>query len=204
MITVTVFLAPGFEEIEAVTPVDYLRRAGAEVTTVAVPVEAEFVQPVPGSHGISIQADMRFDEYGAAVGKKLPDAVFIPGGMPGAVNVGNFLPVVELIRDVFSAGKIVSAICAAPAVVLSRTGILSGRKYTCYPGMEKQIETYCGASAVSLMKDSRYEAGVPFVTDGNLVTGRGPGAAEQFAMELVRILLGSAAAESVRAKSVQR
>jgi protein deglycase len=210
---VAVFLAEGFEEIEAVTVVDYLRRAKADVSLLAVPVGRCTIAGlcddsllVTGAHGIAIEADISLDSYCASLDGMLPDAVYCPGGMPGAANIGASVAAVDLIKDCAAAGRMIAAICAAPVVTLSRTGVLAGHKYTGYPGMEEGLSKYCDncAKMQSLMKDSCLVRNVPFVTDGNLLTGRGPGTAEQFAMEFVRLLFGEAVADQIHESSVQR
>lgn len=205
---IAVFLAPGFEEIEALTPVDYLRRAGLEVATVAVNSKefADADQIVVGSHGIPVFADMLLKDFISASKAELPDAIFFPGGMPGATNLAANEFLIELVQKMEKAGKIVSAVCASPAVVLSKTGILSGRKWTCYPKMNEALSEYCGSAekASELTKDSVHVPDVPFVFDKNLLTGRGPGTAEQFSMKLVEILAGTETAEKIRTGSCQR
>jgi len=202
-----VFLADGFEEIEALTPVDYLRRGGAEVFTVAVPtstMQDKYI--VTGSHKIPVIADLSFDEFKIEFDSDLPDLVFFPGGMKGAENLAADVYIAQYIKKCFDAKKIVSAICAAPALVLAKTGILASKEWTCYPGMEQNLVQYIGSEELcsELMKNSSYVSGVPFVTDNNVVTGRGPGAAEQFAMELVALLCGKDVADKVKTASVQR
>lgn len=207
MMKAVVFLADGFEEIEALTVVDYLRRAEADVAMVAVPVVTMKTPDMPtGAHGISVRADCGLEEYLRSSGSGLPDCIFIPGGMPGAANIGADERVLQFIVKCFNAGKLVSAICAAPAVVLAKTGILAGHKYTCYPGMEDGLSDYCGSPGrmMECMKGSTLVRGIPFITDGTIVTGRGPGCAEQFAMELVRILFGEKAAARIHDSSIQR
>lgn len=227
-----VFLADGFEEIEALTIVDYLRRAGVDVTTVAVGTSAggdasasgdasaggagasanadvsaggaAVGKLVTGSHKIPVLADTSLSSYISQLGTSLPDAVYAPGGMPGAANLGASAEMLSLFKKCFEAGKIVSALCAAPAVTLAKTGVLRGRRFTCYPGMENEIEKYAGSEWKSLISGSTHVKDVPFVTDGNLVTGRGPGCAEQFAMELVRLLCGADVAKKVHDASIQR
>ena len=205
MKTVVVFLSEGFEEIEAVTPIDYLRRAGVEVITVAIPASTKVERrssvyltneehAVMASHGVIYIADKTFGEWTAET-KDMVDAIFVPGGMPGAKNVADFAPAIDFIKKMNSAGKLVSAICAAPVVVLAKTGVLRGKKYTCYPEMEKMVDESVGATHIP---------NVPFVTDGNLITGRGPGAAEEFAMEVVRTLCGDEIAKKVHDSSCQR
>lgn len=122
-----VFLADGFEEIEALTVVDYLRRAGVSVSTVAVPSSTmNGGNVVSAAHGVKVFADMTFGDFEKEYSARLPDAVYVPGGMPGALNVASCAQVLSFIEKCFAAGKYVSAICAAPAVVLSQTGVLRG------------------------------------------------------------------------------
>lgn len=205
---IVVFLAPGFEEIEALTVVDYLRRAGENVVTVSVPpagsVKTNAV--VTGSHKIPVIADRSFQDFTGGLGDSLPDAIYFPGGMPGAANLAASDFLFNLAKKMESKGKIVAAICAAPAVVLAPTGILAGRKWTCYPGMEKNLAEYCGSEekAEKLTENSRHISDAPFVFDNNVLTGRGPGAAEQFAMKLVELTAGEAVAKKVHDASIQR
>ena len=205
MARVVVLLAKGFEEIEAVTPIDYLRRAGVEVEVAAIPVDGKAELLVQGAHGISVQADLTFDELAMRDNDALPDGVFVPGGMPGAANVGACELALDFIKQMFAQKKLVSAICAAPVVVLAKTGVLAGRNYTCYPGMKK-FEEYCGGKdkADQLTAGATLVPNEPFVVDQNLITGRGPGAAEQFAMALVEYLCGKEKAQEIKAASVQR
>lgn len=199
-----VFLADGFEEIEAITVIDYMRRANVEVATVAVGGAGEAAREVTGSHGVKVAADTCLDEYLEKLGSALPDAVYAPGGMPGAANLAASDKMLSLFVKCFEAGKITTALCAAPVVVLAKTGVLRCRKFTCYPGMENDIEKFAGANWQALTEGSEHIKGVPFVTDKNLVTGRGPGCAEQFAMEIVRLLCGEEIAKKVHDASVQR
>lgn len=187
---VILFLADGFEEIEALTPVDYLRRAGIEVTTVSVGKED---RSVCGSHKITVMADMTFEAWLDGC-EELPDAVVVPGGMPGTTNLAASAKVVQFVDSMVKAEKLVCAICAAPALVLSRTSALNGKKWTCYPGMEEQA----GGEYLSM------HCAQPFVKDGLLITGRGPGAAEEFAMEIVKTLAGEEVYSKIKAGSVQR
>ncbi len=193
-----VFLAEGFEEIEALSPVDYLRRAGVEVLTVAVtslnPVDPRIVK---SSHGVSMFADVTIEDFISSLGDSLPDAIFFPGGLPGAKNLAASADVKNLILKCFEKGKYVTAVCASPALVLAPTGILKNKNWTCYPGMEEEVDP-------EAVEDSTHCSGVPFVTDENLVTGAGPGTAEQFAMELVRIFAGEETAEKIRKGSCLR
>jgi protein deglycase len=193
MLKAVVFLADGFEEIEAVTVIDYLRRAEVDVSLVAVPVVATKKHTlITGAQGISVTADYDLDEYLQTAGGNLPDVVYVPGGMPGAANLGANNIILRFLQDCFNNDHLVAAICAAPVVILAKTGILAGRRYTCYPGMEDGLSDYCGnpGNMMKCMKNSTLVRNVPFITDGNLITGRGPGCAEQFAMEIIRILFG--------------
>lgn len=195
MKTAAVFFADGFEEIEGLSPVDYLRRAGVEVTTVGVKGKAfNDTMIVTSSHKIPIITDTTLDAYLKEHENNLPDCVVCPGGSVGADNLAANPKLLEFLEKNFDAGKLVAAICASPAVVLGKTKILSGRKWTCYPGMEEvALEEYLPAYYNEV-----------FITDGNLVTGRGPGASEQFAMELVRILAGDEIYTKVHNSSQQR
>ncbi|MDR1390731.1 MAG: DJ-1/PfpI family protein [Treponema sp.] len=181
------FLAEGFEEVEAVTPVDYLRRAGVEVVTAAITGN----RTVKGAHGMTLCADTETASLG---GKGLLaahawDAVIIPGGQPGADNLAACKAVGRLYLDMDNAGKICAAICASPAVVLSPLGLLNGKKFTCFPGMEKQVK------AGIWSEDA-------VVTDGSLITSRAPGTAAAFALVLVEKLAGAEEAAKLRAAAL--
>lgn len=183
-------LADGFEEIEVLTPVDYLRRAGAEVTIAATGTSS---QTVEGAHAIRVAADIMLDAYISSA-KELPDAVVIPGGMPGAKNISECAAAMSFLNRMFQENRLIAAICASPAVVLGKTDILKNKKWTCYPGMEKELSADFQATFQEL----------PAVSDGNLITGRGPGAAEQFSMEIVSALFGKETKERIMSASVQR
>ncbi|MCR5046533.1 MAG: DJ-1/PfpI family protein [Treponema sp.] len=206
MAKAVVFLAKGFEEIEAITPIDYLRRAGVQVQLAAIPVDNKADLLVQGAHGISVQADLTFDDFASQCASDLPDAVFVPGGMPGASNVGACALALDFIKKMFDEKKLVCAICAAPVVVLAQTGILAGKNYTCYPGMDQNLAEYCKGKdkADQCMKGSNLLADKAFVVDQNVITGRGPGAAEEFAMAIVEKLCGKETAQKIKAASVQR
>jgi 4-methyl-5(b-hydroxyethyl)-thiazole monophosphate biosynthesis len=197
MTRVLVFLADGFEEIEAITPVDYCRRAGFEVMTASCGDSLE----VTGSHKITVRADI---SAAAAAQESRPwDAVVLPGGMPGAANIAGSADAAALIRRVWDAGGIVAALCAAPAVALSPLGILAGKRWTCYPGMEKDVPQWAGADWQRLTAGSTHR-NVPCVADGRLITGRAPGAAEEFTLALIKALAGLDAAQNIRAASCLR
>jgi len=190
-----VFFADGFEEVEALTPVDYLRRGGVEVITVSVPsptMKKDLV--VTGSHKVPVITDTTLEKYLKDCEKELPDCVFCPGGSVGAENLSNCEVLLKHLEKCFDEGKIVSAICASPAVVLGKTKVPDGKKWTCYPGMHSESNEMYVANYID----------ETFVTDGNVVTGRSAGGAEEFAMELVRILAGSEVAKKVHDGTVQR
>ena len=164
---VVVLLADGFEEIEALTPVDMLRRAGLTVKTVGVNGKIAV-----GSHGIPVVCDLTESEV------KLTEvslAIF-PGGMPGSLNLDASLFTDKLIASVSESGGRLAAICAAP-LILGRRGLLSGKRATCYPGFESEL---LGATPT----------GESVVTDGNITTARGMGVALEFSKELISLLLG--------------
>jgi 4-methyl-5(b-hydroxyethyl)-thiazole monophosphate biosynthesis len=162
---VLVLLADGFEEIEALTPVDMLRRAGVEVKTVGIGTK----NPT-GSHGISVEADILPEEADLS---KL-DMVIFPGGMPGSLNLDASPFTDKVLSAAKDNGARIAAICAAP-LVLGRRSILKGHKATCYPGFESEL---IGAEVSS--------DGV--VTDGLITTGKGMGVALAFSKELVGLL----------------
>jgi 4-methyl-5(b-hydroxyethyl)-thiazole monophosphate biosynthesis len=162
---VLVPLAEGFEEIEAVTIVDVLRRASIEVVTAALALS-----PVRGSHGIVVHADARLDDV---LGDEF-DAIVLPGGMPGSRTLRDDERVLRVVRDMSARNKLVAAVCAAP-IVLEAAGVLSGKRATSYPGNE--------------LPSARY-AEERVVVDGELVTSRGAGTALEFALVLVEKLAG--------------
>ena len=162
---VLVLLADGFEEIEALTPVDMLRRAGVEVKTVGIGT----MTPT-GSHGITVKADIDPEEVDLS---KLEMVVF-PGGMPGALNLDASAFTDKVLLAAKEQGARIAAICAAP-LVLGRRGILFGRKATCYPGFENEL-----VNAI-VVPDG-------VVTDGLITTARGMGVALEFSKELVRVM----------------
>lgn len=183
---VYVFLAEGFEEIEALTAVDLLRRGGVEVNTVSVPGG----RAVTGAHGISVVADMEFTDFqNVSKGVSGPsDAMVFPGGLPGATNLAAHGPLMEVLREHFAAGGLVAAICAAPSVVLPALGqALEGYAYTCYGGND------AGLNALGAVF-----AGGPAVVSGNLISGRGPGCAVEFALSILEALKGGQKASAVR------
>ena len=173
---VYVFLADGFEDVEALIPVDVLRRGGVDVTTVSI---SDFPL-VTSAHGVNIEADIMFEQG------DFSDAnlIFLPGGMPGASNLFAHKGVCKVVVDQFAAGKKVAAICAAPGVVLGQLGILEGKKATCYPGFEQMLD---GAT---------YTADLVTV-DGNVTTAEGPAAAFPFAYELLAQLVDKKTSDQI-------
>ena len=184
---VLTFLADGFEEVEAITPIDYLRRAGVAVTIAAVGKE----KTAKGSHGISVAADTTVAalEQAGQLGADSWDGVFVPGGMPGASNLAACAPVGKLYKEMAGAGKIIAAMCASPAVFLAPLGLLQGKKFTCYPGMESRV------SGGMWQEDK-------VVVDGNLVTSRAPGTAVNYALALVELFAGRDEAKKLREGSL--
>ena len=180
---VLVALADGFEEIEAVTPIDILRRAGLEVLVAGVGKTE-----LTGSNGIRLRADLELEKYAGP----LPDAIVLPGGAQGASNLAASKAVSALLERMRGEGRLIAAICAAPAVVLGRTGLLDGKTATCYPGYEKNF-----GPSVSFSQER-------VVTDGRVITSRGPGSAMEFALEIVRELVDPATAERLTRALVAR
>ncbi len=160
-------LAEGFEEIEAVTIVDVLRRAEIEVITAFLDKN-----PVIGSHDIQVMADKNIND----IEFNDLDGIILPGGMPGSENLKNSKTIIELIKKAYANNKLISAICAAP-MVLGHAGILQEKNATCFPGFEVELK---GAKHVKK----------PIVTDGNIITGSAAGSAFQFALEIVNRLKG--------------
>jgi 4-methyl-5(b-hydroxyethyl)-thiazole monophosphate biosynthesis len=174
--TVLVPLADGFEEIEAATIIDVLRRAGVDVTVAALRGH-----PVRGAHGIGIAADVTLAE----VERRRFDAVVLPGGMPGAANLRDDPRVTAALCDVVKRGGTAAAICAAP-IALEAAGLLKGRRATAYPGFREEL-----GSASDRVSDR-------VVSDGPIVTSAGPGTAMEFALALVERLVSKETADKLR------
>ena len=178
MAKVYVFLADGFEDVEALIPVDVLRRGGVEVVTVST---TDFPL-VESAHGVNIEADLQFDQCDFSDA----DLLMLPGGMPGASNLYAHEGVCQAVKAQAAAGRRVSAICAAPAVVLAQLGLLQGRKATCYPGFEQALKdggaTYTGDLVT---------------VDGNITTAEGPAAAFPYAYELLSQLVSKEVSDQV-------
>ena len=170
-----IFLADGFEEIEALTVVDLLRRAGVEAVTVSIQKE----KSATGSHGIKVDTDFLLSELKG----NLADAIVLPGGMPGTTNLENCDELMEMVLGMHAAGSIIAAICAAPSI-FAHLGLLDGKKATSYPCFEEELS----------MADYQYD---PVVADGKIVTGRGAGTAIDFSLKLIEILEGEEKAKEI-------
>lgn len=179
MSRVNVFFAEGYEEVEALTVVDILRRAGIKTDMVSVTGE----RAVTGSHGITIQTDKLFEEIDDSA-----EMIVLPGGIPGTPNLKAHKGLADLISAYNQSGKYIAAICAAPTVY-GEMGLLKGRKATCYPGLEDGL---VGAEALT---DA-------VVTDGNIITSRGLGTAIDFGLVLTSILLDKGTALNLASKIV--
>jgi 4-methyl-5(b-hydroxyethyl)-thiazole monophosphate biosynthesis len=172
---VVIVLADGFEEIEAITPIDVLKRAELDVTVAGL--ESKVVK---GSHGTPIETDCLLSDI-----SETPDCIFLPGGLPGSKNLAKSNLVKDLIHKINDDGKTIAAICAAPALVLNPTGLLKGRRATCYPGFEKHFD-----DSVTFVRER-------VVEDGNILTSRGPGTALEFSIHLAGILAGEETARQL-------
>ena len=173
---VYVFLADGFEDVEALIPIDVLRRGGVDVTTVSI-TDFPLVQ---SAHNVNVEADIMFEQGDFTDA----DLLFLPGGMPGASNLYEHAGVRQAVLAQAKAGKKVAAICAAPAVVLAQLGVLDGKHATCYPGFEK------------LLTKAHYTADLVTV-DGNITTAEGPAAAFPFAYELLSQLVSKETSDQI-------
>lgn len=171
-----VFLATGFEDIEAIAPVDIMRRASIEVRTVSITGE----HTVMSAHGVSIVADMLLSD----VDFQQAQMLVLPGGLPGATNLDACQPLTEAIVRHHEAGGAIAAICAAP-LVFGHLGLLKGHRATCYPGVEPELKDAICTSAI-------------VERDGNIITGKGPAAAFEFGYTIVDYLLGEGTSLSLR------
>ena len=170
-------LAPGFEEVEALTAVDLLRRAGIECRMLSL----DGSRTVTGSHGITVSADGGFPDSDLGV----LDGLILPGGMPGTTHLAESEALLKALRDFSAAGKLTAAICAAPTV-LAKAGLLEGRRACCYPSREEELR-----QAGALVDRA------PVVRDGTIVTSRGMGTAVDFGLELVEYFLGNEKARAL-------
>lgn len=176
MAKVYIFLANGFEDIEAIAPLDILRRGGVEVTTVSITASTS----VESAHGVTVTADCHFDD--ADLGDA--DLLVLPGGMPGAQNLLEHDGLRKALLEHNEKARRLAAICAAP-MVLGQNGLLKGRRATCYPGFERYLD---GAD---------YTAETVTV-DGNITTGRGPGAAMAFGYQLLSYFVPQEQVEEIK------
>lgn len=170
------FLANGFEETEAIVPLDILRRLGAEVVTVGV--DGEYIT---GSHNITVKADILIEEA-----KDDFEMLILPGGMPGTDNLQKSPKLAELIKKADKEGKYLAAICAAPKI-LGKMGLLQGKSAVCFPGYEECLE---GAQI----------SGKPVIVDDNLITAKGAGASFDFGFALGAVLFGQQKADELKRK----
>ena len=176
MARVYIFLANGFEEIEGLTVVDLLRRAQIDIQMVSIEESIH----VTGSHNITVKADCLFKD--AKIDEA--DMLVLPGGMPGTINLLHYAGLVQKIKEFHKNKKLLAAICAAPSV-LGACGVLTGKKACCYPGFEEKL---LGASIQSQ----------PVVQDENVITGRGMGVANDFALKIIEVLCGKEKACEVK------
>lgn len=169
-------LADGFEEVEALTVVDVLRRANIDIETISITETYE----VTGTHGVKVVADQLLDE----VDYDQCDMIVLPGGLPGADYLEKDERLIEKIKIFNDQDKWIAAICAAPKI-LGRLGLLSGKTATCYPGIE------------DLLKGAKISSD-PVAQSGNIITSKGPATAMLFALKIVEVLLGKDTAQKIK------
>lgn len=172
------FLANGFEEIEALAPVDILRRGGVDIKTVSV-TGSEWAE---SSHGVTVRADLKMEDADLSDA----DMLLLPGGMPGATNLNAHEGVRQAIMAQAAKGGKIGAICAAP-MVLGSLGLLRGRRATCSPGFEKYMD------------GAEYTAEL-FTVDGNIITGEGPAATLPYAYKILSLFVGNPAVKALEKK----
>ncbi len=178
---VLIAIAEGFEEMEAIISIDMLHRGGLDVTTASV-TDSNIIE---GSRKIKIQTNILLGNF-----KELPDAIVLPGGMPGAENLAKSEKVKELLKNMNNQNKLIAAICASPAIVLAPIGLLDDKKATCYPGFQKNFTlstTYTNENVV---------------ISKNIITSKGPGTAFYFALEIIKYLVGKEKMDDVRQKTL--
>lgn len=180
------FFADGFEETEALATADVLKRGGIPVKMVSIYDS----KSVTSSHNVTVTADMTFGEFKAstdleAAGKE--DVMIFPGGMPGSTNLAEKAELMELMQKHYAAGGTVAAICAAPSVVLGLLPDLAGKTMTCYEGFQTSLED----QGVHYSRNG-------VVTDGRIITGRGPGLSISFGLAILAYLKGDKAADEVK------
>ena len=179
---VYVLLGTGFEEMEAIAPIDLMRRAGIDVKTVGVTGKTVY-----GSHGIGVEADILPEEMDLDA----MEMIVLPGGLGGVASARASKPALDALRYGWEQGRFVAAICAGPTV-LADLGITDGRNATCYPGFEAQ------------MGSANMQPGAAAVRDGKLITGTSAGCAVPFALELIRALRGEEKAQAIAQQIVIR
>lgn len=187
-----IFLADGFEEVEAIATLDILRRGGVEAKTVSI-YDNSLVE---GAHGLQLISDLCWEDFEEIINDDASpeDFLIFPGGMPGARNLAEFAPLMEILHKHYAAGGGVAAICASPAVVLAAQGdMFKGARMTCYDGFE---------SALADAGITHVEAGS--VVDGRIVTGRGPGYAVEFALDLLATIKDRDTSSAVAASFTPR
>lgn len=167
---VLIMLADGFEEVEALTVVDYLRRMDIICDTCSI-MDGKSVK---GAHDIIVEADKKLDDI---TDYKEYDGIVLPGGMPGATNLRDNDKVIEIVQTLYKENKLIAAICAAP-IILAKAGIIEGKDITSYPGFEEELK------AANYIEDL-------VVRDGNIITARGPAVAVYFALDIIEYLLGN-------------
>ena len=170
-----VFLADGFEECEAIAPIDILRRGGIEVKTVGIGKSQ-----ITGSHSITVNCDLTENE----IDLKKIDGIILPGGMPGTLNLDGSDTVQRVLKYTYENGLLIGAICAAP-LILGRKGYLKGKKATCFTGFENEL---IGANVINS----------PVVCDGNIITAYGAGAAFEFGFALLNTIKGEEFTKNLR------
>lgn len=170
-----IFIANGFEEIEALVPFDVLKRAGITVVTFGIDSKH-----ITGAHGLKIETDRYDAEYTPDF-----DVLILPGGMPGATNLASSKMVVNALLEQEKKNKLIAAICASPAVVLGPLGILEGKEATCFPGCDREFYPSFEFSNELVVKSK------------NLITGKGPGAAWNFSLEIINSLVMGQEAEKI-------
>ena len=181
---VHIFLANGFEDMEALATRDVLLRGGIPVLTVSI----DDVYMVESSHGQQVLADTNWDELEVMEpGTDASDVMIFPGGMPGSKNLAQHAELMEILQDHWERGGVVAAICAAPGLVVSQLPGLEGKRFTCFDGFEDSLI----AKGAIFTPEST-------VTDGNLITGRGAGHAVNFGLAILRHLKGDEAVEKVK------
>ena len=175
---VYVMLANGFEEIEALTVVDILRRGDVKTATVSITEEKKVVS----SHGIVVEADLCFSE----MKEEDAEAIVLPGGMPGTINLKEKQELMDMLTRRYEKKQLIAAICAAPGLILGDLGMLEGRNATCYPAIAEY------------MKGANYQKEEQVVQDEFLITACGMGAAIPFSLKILEVLKGKEVAKQVQ------